>query len=72
MAVIQSMENRFFLPTTPTARRRRSLAATNVPDRIRKLVLYELPGRAVEEEALALLEGRAAGDWKARGDVLPR
>jgi pimeloyl-ACP methyl ester carboxylesterase len=66
VAVIQSIGEPVFLLGHSYGAQTALAAATNVPDRIRKLVLYEAAWpRVVEEEALALLEGLArAGDWE--------
>lgn len=66
VAVIQSIGSPVFL-LGHSYGAQTTLAASQVPERVRKLVLYEPPWPGVVgQEALARLEGLAeAGDWEA-------
>ncbi|MGA9580218.1 MAG: alpha/beta fold hydrolase [Terrimicrobiaceae bacterium] len=65
MAVIRSIGERVFLLGHSYGAQTSLAAAATVPDRVRKLVLYETPWpRIIGKEALARLEGLAqGGDW---------
>ena len=67
VAVIQSIDEPVFLLGHSYGAQTALAAAVKVPDRVRKLVLYEpVWPRVVEKDALAQLEKLAqAGDWDA-------